>query len=152
MNHDDARDFATRWIAAWNAHDINSVLDLFAEHAVFCSPLAADLIPDSRGRLEGKSAIREYWTLGLQRIPDLRFELVETFVGVRTIVLTYRNHTGARVNEVLQIGDDGLVEYGEGTYLAADPATASGARQASDRSTKEKPSGMGATGADTQSE
>jgi len=48
--------------------------DHFAEDAVFSSPVAAQLLEDSEGVIRGKAALREYWSEGLRRIPDLRFE------------------------------------------------------------------------------
>jgi hypothetical protein len=76
--------------------------------------------------LRGKVAIREYWAVGLAKIPDLRFEVVDVYTGLDTVVINYRNHTGGLVNEVLRLGENGLVTRGDGTYLAADAAGASG--------------------------
>jgi ketosteroid isomerase-like protein len=119
MNADQARDFASAWVSAWNAHDLEAVLSHFAEDAVFTSPVAAQLIPDTDGSLRGKDAIRAYWTVGLDRIPDLRFEVENIYIGIDMLVINYRNHTGGLVNEVLHFNQVGLVDVGAGTYLAA---------------------------------
>ena len=71
----DPHDFARRWIAAWNARDLEAVLELFSEDAVFTSPLAARLMPESGGVVRGKPALRDYWRLALDRAPELHFEL-----------------------------------------------------------------------------
>lgn len=123
---DRAGAFATGWLGAWNAHDLDAVLGHFAQDAVFTSPVAAQLLPETAGVLRGRDAIRSYWAIGLERIPDLRFELVNVYTGLDTIVINYRNHTGALVNEVLHFNDAGLVDWGAGTYLVADAAAASG--------------------------
>lgn len=68
--------------------------------------------------MRGKAALREYWTEGLRRIPDLRFEVVASYVGVDTLVINYRNQRGGLVNEVL-VFDGALVVQGHGTYLDA---------------------------------
>jgi hypothetical protein len=68
--------------------------------------------------VHGKDALRTYWTMALQRVPDLQFELLGVYVGVSAIVINYRNQTGASVNEVLIFGEDGLVSEGHGTYVA----------------------------------
>jgi hypothetical protein len=65
--------------------------------------------------------------VGLEKIPDLHFDVVDVYTGIATIVINYRNHAGNLVNEVLRLNDEGLVERGEGTYLVADAAGASGA-------------------------
>ncbi|MBD3943809.1 nuclear transport factor 2 family protein [Microbacterium sp. NEAU-LLC] len=122
----EARRFAQGWVDAWNAHDIDGVLAHFADDADFSSPVAAQLLPETAGVLRGKAAIRAYWAVGIERIPDLRFEVVDVYTGVDLIVINYRNHTGGLVNEVLHLGADGLVVSGAGTYLVADAAAVSG--------------------------
>lgn len=118
IEHGAARTFVEQWAAAWNAHDVDAVLAHFADDVVFSSPMAAALFPDSNGTLRGKQAVREYWTEGLRRIPHLRFEVLGHYVGVGVLVIHYRNQDGRLVNEVLLVGDDGLVTSGHGTYQA----------------------------------
>lgn len=126
MDIAQARRFAQEWVEAWNAHDLEGVLSHFADDADFSSPVAAQLLPGTSGMLRGKEAIRAYWAVGLARIPDLRFEIVDVYTGVDIVVINYRNHTGGLVNEVLHLDSDGLVRSGAGTYLAADAASVSG--------------------------
>ena len=90
--------------------------------------MAAQLLPETHGILRGKEAIRGYWAIGLERIPDLRFEIIDVYTGVDVLVIHYRNHVGGLVNEVLHLNAAGLVQRGYGTYLVADAAGASGAR------------------------
>jgi len=116
------RPFADQWCAAWNAHDVEAVLAHFADDVVFSSPVAAALLPDSDGVLRGKEALRHYWTEGLRRVPDLRFEVLGAYAGLDTLVIHYRNQKGGLVCEVLRF-HDGLVVEGHGTYLAAGSGT-----------------------------
>jgi hypothetical protein len=125
MDHSTATAFAGSWLEAWNAHDVEAVLDHFADDVVFTSPLASQLLEDCDGVVRGKPALRAYWTEGLRRIPELHFDLEALYVGVSTIVINYRNHRGNLVNEVLRF-DGELVVEGHGTYLSADPGEASG--------------------------
>jgi len=67
----DARAFARDWAAAWNARDLDAVLALFADDVLFTSPLAKRLDPNSHGIVRGKAALRDYWTAGLAKAPDL---------------------------------------------------------------------------------
>lgn len=127
MDIQQAQSFAEHWAAAWNAHDLDAVLAHFADDAEFFSPVAAQLLPETGGILRGKEAIRNYWSVGLQRIPDLHFEIVNVYSGPTTVVINYRNHAGGLVNEVLQMNPGGQVIRGEGTYLVANAAGASGA-------------------------
>ena len=60
-----------------------------------------------------------YYNDGLAAVPDLRFTLVETLVGVDQVTIVYRNQGNVLVAEILTIRDDGLVgavhvAYGEG--------------------------------------
>lgn len=118
MDADFARTLIDRWARAWNGHDLDAILDHFADDVVFTSPVAAQLVPGSDGIVRGKTALREYWAEGLRRVPDLHFEVLGCYLGVDMIVINYRNQTGRLVNEVLSIGTDGLITHGHGTYLS----------------------------------
>ena len=130
MNVDEAHAFAKQWADGWNAHDLEAVLSHFTDDATFASPVAAQMLPETEGVLRGKAAIRAYWQVGLERIPDLHFTVENVYSGLGTIVINYRNLVGALVCEVLHINAGGLAHTGMGTYLAADAAGASGARSA----------------------
>lgn len=118
-----AKTFTEGWVAAWNAHDLEALLAHFTEDVVFSSPVAGQLT--GQNVVRGKAALRAYWSEGLRRIPDLRFQVVGTYVGVDTLVVNYRNQKGGLVNEVLRFDGD-LVREGHGTYLdaGANPAGA----------------------------
>ena len=120
----DVDDFARAWGTAWNAHDLEALLAHFTDDVVFTSPVALQLLADSDGVIRGKDALRAYWTEGLRRISDLRFELVGVYAGVNSVVINYRNQGGGLVNEVLTFDRDGLVTKGHGTYLR--PAASAG--------------------------
>jgi ketosteroid isomerase-like protein len=107
--------FADEWIRAWNARDLEAVLAHYADDVVFTSPTAQRVVPESGGRVRGKPALREYWTLALGGNPDLNFDLIDVFEGVDTIALHYRNQAGAAVAEVLTFRD-GLVVSGHATH------------------------------------
>ena len=116
MSIPDPYEFSRHWLAAWNAHDLEALLEHFDDDVVFTSPVAAQLLDDSDGVIRGKTALRAYWTEGLRRIPDLHFDLVGVYTGVNSIVINYRNDKGGLVNEVLHF-HHGLVHHGHGTYL-----------------------------------
>ena len=62
----DPKSYADQWVRAWNAHDIEAVLDHFADDVVFTSPVAARVVPESEGVVRGKAALRDYWTAALK--------------------------------------------------------------------------------------
>lgn len=119
MDRAEAEAFVDSWVRGWNAHDLEQILAHFADDVVFTSPVAAQLLEDSDGLIRGKQALRQYWSEGLRRIPDLRFEVLGVYIGLSTLVINYRNQKGGLVNEVLTF-DGHLVTHGHGTYLGSD--------------------------------
>jgi hypothetical protein len=118
MDRADAQRFVDGWIRDWNAHDLDSLLEHFADDVVFTSPVAARVLENSDGVVRGKEALRTYWTTALRGVPDLHFQLVGLYVGVNSVVINYRNQKGGLVNEVLVFSGSFIVE-GHGTYLDA---------------------------------
>ena len=114
----DPQELARRWVAAWNARDLEAVLAMFAEDAVFTSPLALRLRPDSGGVLLGKQALREYWQAALEHAPDLHFELTGLYAGVDSLLIGFRTRQGVDRFEVLRFRG-GLVMEGHGTFPLA---------------------------------
>jgi len=114
----DPEAFAAAWLAAFNAHDLEAVLAHFADDVVFTTPVAVRALPETGGIVRGKDALRRYWTLALERVPDLRFEIDGVYAGIDTLVLNYRNQAGGQVCEVLTFDGD-LVREGHATYLGA---------------------------------
>jgi hypothetical protein len=118
-----AQRFVDAWVTAWNAHDVEAVLAHFTDDVVFSSPVAEQVAPGSGGVLRGKIALRDYWTTALQRIPELHFQVLGSYVGVNTLVIHYRNQRGVLVNEVLSLRGD-LVSAGHGTYRSTQAQSA----------------------------
>ena len=58
------------------------------------SPVIIQVMGDPSGRLKGKQNVGAYWAKGLERIPDLHFELTTILWGVDTITLYYKGHRG----------------------------------------------------------
>ena len=121
----DTEAFAASWVAAWNRHDVEAVLEHFHDDIVFTSPVAARLIPASGGVVRGKAALRSYWVSALGLVPDLHFTVEAVSAGTDCVVITYRNQLGNRSSEVL-VFDGDLVREGHGTYqvLPVDRPTA----------------------------
>jgi hypothetical protein len=118
MDYTDAEAFVDHWVEGWNAHDVEAILTHFTDDVVFTSPIAIQLFGGD-GVIRGKEALRNYWTEGIKRVPDLHFEVLGFYVGVHTLVINYRNQRGGLVSEVLSF-DGPLVREGHGTYLGND--------------------------------
>ena len=107
--------YADEWRAAWNAHDLERLLQHFDDWVVFKSPAAAKLVPGSGGTIIGKTALRAYWSEGLRLMPDLHFEVLAVYEGVDCVTINFLNQAGREANEVL-IFREGMIVQGFGTY------------------------------------
>lgn len=121
----EARAFAHAWVAAWNAHDVERVLAHYAEDVEFRSPFIATFAGDPSGRLRGKAALRAYWMAALQKLPDLRFELLDVLVGAGSLTLYYRGHRGL-VAETFFFGADTRVTQATACYSMGQPLSVEG--------------------------
>jgi hypothetical protein len=90
-----AREFADDWIDAWNSHELDRILSHYTEDFEMSSPLIVELAAEPSGTLRGKTAVRDYWTKALARLPDLRFELLDVLIGAGSVVIHYRGPRGA---------------------------------------------------------
>ncbi|MDQ3757005.1 MAG: nuclear transport factor 2 family protein [Actinomycetota bacterium] len=112
----DPIEFATKWVNAWNARDVEAVLAWYADDVVFTSPTARRVVPESGGVIQGKDALRSYWVRALEGNTELEFTLVGVYSGIDTIVVNYRNQLGDLVNEVA-VFMGGLIVVGHATHV-----------------------------------
>lgn len=108
---------AQEWVAAWNAHDLERVLALYAEDASMASPYIRSMGLSKTGRLHGKSALRGYWGRALPNHPDLHFDLKGVFAGPDSVVIRYCNDRGADVCEYLRVDAHGKIVEGAAHHM-----------------------------------
>ncbi len=116
LSDQDGRRLAEEWIEAWNAHDLDTIMALYSPEIVFQTPTVIDTLGIADGRVSGADALREHFERGLQRLPDLHFELERIYVGVRSIAITYRWADGTPVAELHEYDDDALIERVQALY------------------------------------
>lgn len=109
MDYTAAQQFARKWYAAWNAHDLESILSHYADDVEMASPLVSVLTGEADGRITGKEALRAYFAAGLEKCPALHFEPLELLVGVSSLVLHYVSANGQRAAEVVFLDDRGKI-------------------------------------------
>jgi hypothetical protein len=84
--------------------------------------MTSDKIPalgfDASGTLRGKARIRAYWGKALGLLPNLRFDLIDTYVSPDSIVVFYQNERGARICEYLRLNAAGEIIQGSANHLA----------------------------------
>ena len=77
MTIDEARNLADLWVAAWNAHDLDLIITHYEDTVELTSPVAAQLLGTSDGKVVGKASLRAYFQRGLEAYPDLHFQLAD---------------------------------------------------------------------------
>ena len=77
---------------------------------VFQTPTAIVSLGIPDGRISGSGRLREHFTLGLERRPDLHFDLERVYAGVRSIAITYAWADGTPVAEVHEYDEDERIE------------------------------------------
>jgi ketosteroid isomerase-like protein len=114
-----ARSFAEKWIAAWNAGDLERIFSLYADDFEMRSPLIAERGFSERGILRGKDAIRPYWSAGIASAkPPLVFELIDAYGGVGTVAIHYRSVGRKYVIEVIELDPEGRAIRGSACHGA----------------------------------
>lgn len=116
LTYEFAVQFAEDWVASWNAHDLQRILDHYTDDFEMSSPFIISRNEDPTGTLVGKEAVGNYWKRALEGFPDLHFELIEVLVSVNTICIYYNSRPGVRAVEWLHFNKDGLVSKASGSY------------------------------------
>jgi predicted ester cyclase len=100
---------ASHWVEAWNTHDLELIMTHYEDGIELTSPVAAQLLGTSDGKVRGKANLRAYFRRGLEAYPDLRFQLEDVLCGVSSVVLYYRNQKGTHTAEFMELSAAGKV-------------------------------------------
>jgi ketosteroid isomerase-like protein len=109
IDQEQADRLAAAWIAAWNAHDLEAILDHYAEDVTFASPFVTALTGEESGVIHGRAALRDYFRRGLEAYPDLRFDLHAALPGVSSVALHYASVGGRTAIETMELDAAGAV-------------------------------------------
>lgn len=109
LTEDNARNLASHWIRAWNAHDLDEIMSHYDGDVVLVSPAAARILSDPSGAVKGKEAVRAYFKRGLDVYPNLKFDLIDVMWGVSSVVLYYKNQKGGKTGEFMEIDSKGKI-------------------------------------------
>jgi SnoaL-like protein len=108
MTDAEAQAFADEWIAGWNSHDLDRILAHYRDDVTLSTPFVARLL-GREGIVAGKVALRSFWSLALERFPDLTFTLYGAYAGAQSVVLNYRSVAGLAGAEFLRLDEHGRV-------------------------------------------
>ncbi|NWF62381.1 MAG: nuclear transport factor 2 family protein [Fischerella sp.] len=109
LTQEQAQQLAYQWVEAWNSHDLDEILAHYTEDVVLVSPVAAKILDDPLGTVNGKEALRDYFKKGLEVYPDLKFELIDVMWGLFSVVFYYINQKGSKTGEFMEVGSTGKI-------------------------------------------
>ncbi|MBK8500248.1 MAG: nuclear transport factor 2 family protein [Flavobacteriales bacterium] len=113
MNAQANKGIAHLWFEAFNAHDLEALLLLYADDAQHYSPKLKARSPGTGGWVRGKQALREWWSDAFDRLPSLRYQVLKLTADDEQVFMEYVRHADGeadlRVGEVLEIHDAAIV-------------------------------------------
>jgi hypothetical protein len=109
LDRTSAHAIAHTTIEAWNSHDLERILEHYADDVVLVSPVAAERLGDPSGTVRGKAALRVYFSKALEAYPNLRFDLKDVMWGLSSVVLYYANQRGTMTGEFMEIDPAGKI-------------------------------------------
>lgn len=116
----NANAFAQDWIASWNSHNIERILEHYSEDVIFDSPLVRTVNALARSsRIRGKATLREYWSNALRKYPDLSFQLLAVMQGANALCLIYNSVQDQIAVEWMNFNEDGLITSAAAAYCHA---------------------------------
>lgn len=107
-----SKQIAESWMAAFNGHDLEKLLALYADNAEHFSPKLLERMPETKGLIKGKTALRDWWSDAFLRLPSLHYKPTNFIAESDSVFMEYiRSVQGERdlkVGEVLEI-KNGLI-------------------------------------------
>ena len=114
-----AQSKAQNWVDAWNRRDLDAGMAHYADDVSVCSPLVKRRLQKSDGWLHGKSALRDYFAIGMGN-PDLHFTLQSVLLGVQSMSMVYARENGIQVVDTMERNADGLTTRMVACYSRGD--------------------------------
>jgi hypothetical protein len=122
----EARAFVAEWMAAWNSHDVERILEHYADDVEYWSPFIAAMAqpggPGADGRLIGKDQVRAYFSAALQKYSELHFDPPwHIAAGACSVSFVYRSVNNLTAVETLVFAPGSRIvarahcHYGQGS-------------------------------------
>jgi ketosteroid isomerase-like protein len=85
-------EIARAWLDAFNAHDVDALVALYADECTHTSPKIRALHPETGGKLLGKPALAAWWRDANRRLPNLRYEATAIVADATRAIIEYVRH------------------------------------------------------------
>ena len=109
MKSEENKQIATKWLEAFNSHDLEKLLALYDEDAQHYSPKLKLRQPETRGFISGKDQLRTWWADAFKRLPSLKYEVVKLTADEEQVFMEYtrfvEGEEALSVGEVLEIAN-----------------------------------------------
>jgi ketosteroid isomerase-like protein len=104
---------AKLWLNAFNEHNLEALLDLYADDAQHFSPKLKFRQPETNGLIIGKDAMRTWWQDAFERLPDLVYREEQLTANNNRVFMEYTRIVGDEPNmsvaELLEIKDGKII-------------------------------------------
>lgn len=110
--------FADEWIAAWNSHDLDRILQHYASDVELISPFVPQILGTQSSSVRGITMLRDYFSRAFNAYPDLRFVLHDVFTGTQSIVIQYESVAGQLAAEMMEFNEIGKIRLVVAHYSA----------------------------------
>lgn len=113
MTAEKLQSIAFRWFDAFNSHNLEQLLALYDDEAEHFSPKLKIRMPETKGLVVGKEAMREWWKDSFDRLPTLHYKVKSlTANGDRVFMEYVRTVSGEEdmlVAEVLEVKEGKII-------------------------------------------
>jgi ketosteroid isomerase-like protein len=106
-------EIALKWFEAFNTHQLENLLALYADTARHFSPKLKIRRPETEGLVVGKPALRDWWKDAFERLPSLQYVVTSLTANEQRVFMEYiRKVDGEEdmlVAEVLEISNGVII-------------------------------------------
>lgn len=107
MKGEENEQIALKWFDAFNTHQLENLLELYAENAKHYSPKLKIRKPETSGYVEGKTSLREWWKDAFERLPTLKYTVTSLTANNDRVFMEYIRQVNGEedmfIAEVLEV-------------------------------------------------
>jgi hypothetical protein len=103
----NTKQFLADVIDSWNSHDLEKILSHYSDDFELTSPGIKNILGIDSGTLKDKTNVRKWWRRVLDKVPDLRFELIDIAESADSIAMIYKSsHNNKIVASIFHFNED----------------------------------------------